>query len=355
MGSSFHAPGFVACSPPLTTAGLILSINCGHVCRLRKEYGKKRTVNFPIQKGRFLMKRIFSFSLVQMVIEIAGCLLAFLLLQLLLPLFLLLPNLLLADVFAKVVLALLIGGWYLLAARFLERRSFAEIGFPGRHQARDLASGFLLGAGLMAGIIGIMALAGWYHVTRIEPVNTLFVPLLATFVLFFAVAVAEEIIFRGILFRLVEQALGSWIAVLLSALFFGLSHLMTPHATIIGALAIAATGGVASASIYLLTRNLWSVFGLHWAWNFFEGAIFGTQVSGGDTPVWLHSVTTGPALWTGGSFGPEAGLVTIIVGGSVSLFLLIVAWRRHCLRTPGWQRRSPGSLRLATQEAVQES
>ncbi len=285
-----------------------------------------------------VVRRILSYALVQMIIELAGFFVLLLLFQLLIPLFTLIPNALLANVLSNAVLSLLIASWFLIAARFIEHRSLSEIGLPKHHLVRNLVLGFLLGACLMAIILGIMALAGWYHITRIEPVGALLGPLLATFVIFFAAAAIEEIVFRGILFRLGELALGSWIAVVLSSFLFGFSHLITPHATLIGALAIAATGGVASAGLYMLTRNLWSVFGLHWAWNFFEGPIFGTQVSGRNTPVLLHSVTTGPTVWTGGAFGPEAGLVTILVGGSISLILLVVAVRRGCLMTPRWLR-----------------
>jgi membrane protease YdiL (CAAX protease family) len=277
------------------------------------------------------MRRLLSYALIQMLIEVAG---VALLLLLLTTLFAHLPKTLYDSIFFIVLLAVLVAGWFLLMGRFLERRSPAQIGLPRQHMLRDLLLGFLLGVAMMATIIGIMALSGWYRITSIAPIGAIAGPLLATFLYFGATAVWEETVFRGIVFRLLERALGSWIAVILSALLFGLLHLMSPHATLIGALAIAATGGVVSAGLYMLTRNLWSVFGLHWAWNFFEGPIFGTSVSGGGTSALLHSVTHGPIIWTGGVFGPEAGLVSIFIGGAVALVLLVFAVRRHRVFAP---------------------
>jgi len=282
------------------------------------------------------IRRLFSFPLIQLLLEVAGFLVILLLLS---PLFSLLPHSYYSNLLSNWLVTLLLIGWFLVAGLFLEGQSVTEIGLSGRTALRDLLLGFGLGGVMMTAIIGVLALAGWYRVTGVESVTAVALPLLAAFLIFCAAALQEEIVFRGMIFRLLEKVAGSWIALILSALIFGLSHLTTPHATLIGALAIAATGGIVSASIYMLTRNIWGVFGLHWAWNFFEGPIFGTAVSGHNTPVLFHSVTSGPALWTGGSFGPEAGLVTVLIGCAVALVLLIFVVRRRCVLIPGWLRR----------------
>jgi membrane protease YdiL (CAAX protease family) len=165
-----------------------------------------------------------------------------------------------------------------------------------------------------------------------------------------AAAVQEELIFRGMIFRLLERALGSWIAVLLSALLFGAAHLANPDATLVSTLAIMLTAGVILAALYLLTRSLWWVIGLHLGWNFFEGPIFGAPLSGRTMPVLLHASLTGPQAWTGGTFGPEAGLVAILIVGSVGLLLCVLAARQHRIMRPGFLQGTPqGAPKDATE------
>ncbi len=189
-----------------------------------------------------------------------------------------------------------------------------------------------------------MALAGYYRITSFGQMSAIPGFLLAYLLIFFASAVQEEILFRGIIFRLLERVLGSWLAILLSAIAFGVSHLTTPHATWASALAIAVTAGIAGAALYMLTRSLWWLIGFHCGWNFFEGPIFGAQVSGSITHPLFHAVITGPQQWTGGFFGPEAGLVAIIIVGGVGLILLIMCVRRGRIITPRWMRQNSHSL-----------
>ncbi len=290
-----------------------------------------------------LLRRLVSFALVQIVIEVAAVAILVILVQALLSL---LPAPFLQSTIGatvmNVLIACVIGGVFLLASRWLERRSLSEVGLPGQRWWRQLLLGFLLGGGLMGAVIGVLALAGFYRITSIEPLyGNQFFLFLASFLLFLAAAVQEEVIFRGILFRLLERTLGSWIALILSALSFGAVHLANPHATLISALAIMLTAGVILAAIYLLTRSLWWVIGLHLGWNFFEGPIFGAQISGLTTPALFHASTTGPQAWTGGDFGPEAGLVAILIVGSVGVLLCILAARQHRIMTPNWLQPAP--------------
>ncbi len=96
-----------------------------------------------------------------------------------------------------------------------------------------------------------------------------------------SVAVIEEILFRGVLFRLVEQMTGTVGAMVVSALVFGGLHLLNSP-NLWGALAIAIQGGLMLAAVYAATRSLWLPIGLHFGWNFAESGIFGTTVSGSD-------------------------------------------------------------------------
>jgi len=267
-----------------------------------------------------------SFALVQMVIEVAAVVVLVILFLFVSGLFPATLDSPIGYTLSNVLLACLIFGLLLLASRWLEHRPLSEIGLPGHHAGRQLLCGFLLGSCLIGSVIGVMALAGFYRITGIERMNAnqLFL-FLASLLLMLASAVQEELVFRGMLFRLLERTLGSWIAVILSAIAFGAVHLANPNATLVSALAIALTAGVITAAIYMLTRSLWWAIGIHLGWNLFEGPIFGAQLSGKTTPVLFHAAITGPQAWTGGAFGPEAGLVTIIIVGSVGLILCVLA------------------------------
>ena len=121
---------------------------------------------------------------------------------------------------------------------------------------------------------------GFFHYLLFVFLGFGLLPVAASLLLLLAAAMQEELVFRGMIFRLLERTLGSWIAVTLSALAFGVLHLTNPGATLVSTLAITLTAGVIMAAIYLLTRSLWWVIGLHLGWNFFEGPVFGAQISG---------------------------------------------------------------------------
>jgi uncharacterized protein len=233
---------------------------------------------------------------------------------------------------AALVAMLIVGG-------FIERRRVAELGFPARNAVREMGLGLLIGAVLLTGIVGAMALCGWYQVTGLrwqEPGGEALTFAVLGLVSYFLVAVLEEVLFRGMLFRTVEEGLGTWAALALSALIFGLAHLLNENATLWSALAIALESGVLFGAAYIFTRALWMPIGLHWAWNYFEGYVYGTPVSGGLQPGLLLPSISGPELWTGGAFGPEAGLIALILSGGLGLLALVLCARKGRLFTPAW-------------------
>lgn len=130
-----------------------------------------------------------------------------------------------------------------------------------------------------------------------------------------------------------EEWLGSWWALALSALLFGLLHLPNQNSSLFAALCIAVEAGILLGAAFMLTRNLWLAIGIHWAWNLFEGPVFGTPVSGG---AWEESfvrpVIQGPTLLTGGAFGPEASLYCLLVATAAGVILLWQAVRRGQVR-----------------------
>jgi membrane protease YdiL (CAAX protease family) len=225
---------------------------------------------------------------------------------------------------AQGVIALAIVDAYVrLAVR--DAKPVAWIGLGLRGAVLHTVAGFVLGALLMSAMIGVFAAAGWYEVQAVRWSPAGFGYWVAFFLL---VSVLEEILSRGFMFRWVERRSGSVLALVVSSLVFGLLHAGNPNATLVAGLAIAVEAGLLLAAAYMLTRTLWFPIGIHWSWNLFEGPVFSTPVSGNPSAGILRSVTRGPEVWTGGSFGPEGGLVAVIIGTTVGALLLWAAVRR---------------------------
>lgn len=221
---------------------------------------------------------------------------------------------------ASAALVLFVYNW---VVRRTERRVVTETARRG--SLRSVGLGLAIGVGLFVAVIGAIALLGGYHVEGLSPITGL----IALIGIMAVAAVAEELIFRGVLFRLIEQKIGTWVSMAITGLLFGFLHLINPAATIWGAIAIALEAGVLLVAAYVATRSLWLPIGLHFGWNIAVSGIFGTVVSGADTPVGLLNATmSGPELITGGAFGPEGSVFSIAFCLIASAILLRIAHRR---------------------------
>ncbi|WP_086853163.1 CPBP family intramembrane glutamic endopeptidase [Amycolatopsis kentuckyensis] len=202
------------------------------------------------------------------------------------------------------VLAVLAYRW---VVRKTEHRPVTELAGPGAGAA--LGRGTLIGVALFGLVIANLALLGDYDVRGWGTVSGALG--LAGFMA--AAAVTEELLFRGILFRFVEKHTGTWIALVATGVLFGLSHLFNAHASLWGAMAIAIEAGGLLTAAYVATRKLWVPIGVHFGWNFAAAGIFGTEVSGNGTPQGLlDAATSGPSIITGGEFGPEGSLYSLL-------------------------------------------
>lgn len=193
-----------------------------------------------------------------------------------------------------------------LSRRVESRPAVTELAAAGRW--RGLGRGVLVGAGAF---LATMLLAVLF--TDADITGGSFGACLGVAGAMASVAVTEELLFRGVVHRILEERTGSIVAITVSALFFGLAHSVNSNATLWGALAIAVEGGALLAIAYTATRSLWLPIGLHFAWNFTESGVFGTAVSGADgEPGLLRTVLSGPEILTGGTFGPEASLFALL-------------------------------------------
>jgi hypothetical protein len=217
--------------------------------------------------------------------------------------------------------------------RLFERRAVEELALrPG---VRWVGLGIALGFGLFVAVYAVltaMGVATWAGFQGFSGMG----PMLLMAVMS---GVGEELAIRGVLFRVVEDSVGTTAALVVSAVIFGLLHAANPGATLVSTVGIMLEAGVMLAGAYAWSRNLWLPIGLHFAWNFTEGGVFGAAVSGG-AGKGLVAVALSPhagALITGGAFGPEASVVTIVFGAILAAVFIIAARREGHWRAPAWR------------------
>lgn len=240
-----------------------------------------------------------------------------------------------SQIVGTTVITTLIVLVYLASARWIERRAPDEFK-PTRALPEGIA-GLLLGFVLFSVVMAILWALGVYH-----PGGRGTTRGLATgFVLALSSGILEEILFRGLLFRLSAKILGTWGALLLTAAFFGAAHAFNPGATVSSSLAIALEAGLLLGASYAATTRLWLPIGLHIAWNFTEGPVYGMSVSGGTMGGdLLRGSLSGPRILTGGQFGPEASIVAVLVCLVAAIYFIVRIVKLHRVEPPVWSRRN---------------
>ncbi len=202
-----------------------------------------------------------------------------------------------------------------LARRFLDKRSFTSLGFKiDKWFAFDILAGIII-TFIMMGLIflGMQAL-GWLKFESFawntDPAATVTTQAILFFFVFVLVGFNEELLFRGYHLQTITSGLNLFWGLIISSIIFGGLHLANPNATWVSAAGIF-FAGLFLAYGYIRTKQLWLSIGLHIGWNFFEGVVFGFPVSGLNIYPLIHINVSGPEVWTGGAFGPEAGLIIL--------------------------------------------
>jgi membrane protease YdiL (CAAX protease family) len=198
----------------------------------------------------------------------------------------------------------------------------------------ELIGGLGVGAGLLTLSTVLLWLFGFYKVDAVNDISELFAA--RHLPLSLGAGFFEELVFRAILFRIVEEKLGSWIALAISSLFFGVAHIGNPNATLFSSVAIAIEAGILLGAAYMLTRRLWFAVGIHIAWNYVQGAVFGIAVSGGEVKGLMSSHLEGNELFSGGAFGAEASLITLVICTLAGILFLWKAYQHRAVVQPFW-------------------
>jgi hypothetical protein len=217
---------------------------------------------------------------------------------------------------------------------YIERRTVGELAL--RPMARELGLGLLLGFGLYSVCMLILMALGNYRIDGLRDWHIL----LAGMATPLATGVYEELLFRGGVFRLTQEWFGSWVALVVSSLVFGFVHWGVEGATLQGLVSISIWAGVLLSATYLLTGRLWLGIGLHAAWNYTQGTVYSSIVSGNAPPEGFFKSTLQGSEWlTGGVFGVEASVVALAVCGTVGVLMLVQAARLGRLVPPPWKRK----------------
>ncbi|PWB23919.1 CPBP family intramembrane glutamic endopeptidase [Flavobacterium sp. HTF] len=221
---------------------------------------------------------------------------------------------------------------YILFFKYYEKRAVTE--FASKGLLKNLTIGFLIGFILQSLTILVIYLNGSYNVLKVNPVSFILIP----FAIMFTVAIIEEILVRGIIFRIIEEKLGSYIALTISSVLFGAFHLANPNGTLVSGICITTAGFLLGAG-FIYSRNLWFPIAMHFAWNFTQSGIFGAITSGNEkTSSLLEANIQGPELITGAAFGPEGSIQAIVFCSLGAFILLTLSRKENKIIKPYWKR-----------------
>ena len=171
----------------------------------------------------------------------------------------------------------------------------------------------------------------------VNPVSFIIIPLTVAF----TVAIFEETLIRGILFRIVEEKLGSYFALIISAIIFGALHPVNPDSSFISAACVAVECGLLLGAAYIFSRNLWLPVAINFAWNFMQSGIFGAVTLGNEkTNSLLTTQITGPKLITEGAFGPKGTIQAILFCLIATTVFMYFNIKRDKLLKPYWGKKA---------------
>lgn len=223
---------------------------------------------------------------------------------------------------------------YLVYYRKVEKRGITEL--TGNGLLKNISLGVLIGTLVQSLTLVTIYLFGGLEIISVNPLSFIITP----FVIALSVATFEEILLRGIIFRIAEEKLGSWISLLLSALIFGAVHLMNPDSSLISSICTGLVGFVLGAA-YIYSRSLWFPIAIHFSWNFVQSGVFGAITSGNEKTSSLFTTNiSGSELITGGSFGPEGTIQATLFWLTVAIIATFVIVRENKMIKPFWKTNS---------------
>lgn len=199
----------------------------------------------------------------------------------------------------------------------IEERPFSSIGFCKEGWIKKYLTGFMVGAILTASEVALLYSFGLISVEQSpsQPVGLSAIKYIIIILIGWIVqSSAEEIVTRGWLMNVLSAKYNRWVGLIVSSTYFGFMHVFNPNISYIAVINLVLSGFL--FGLYVLkTNDLWGACGLHCAWNFFMGNIFGFEVSGTSASVGTLfdlNLIGNPSI-SGGKFGPEGGICETII------------------------------------------
>jgi len=205
---------------------------------------------------------------------------------------------------------------------FVDKKTFKSLGFAFSDYKKDLLIGLIVGFILIASGFIILLLMGNLSIIS----SNINIPLLLGYVLLFTIAsLNEEIMIRGYILNNFSESMNKYMALIVSSLLFSAMHLANANVTL-GSVLNIFLAGILLGIYYVHKQNLWFPISLHFAWNFFQGPIFGFEVSGVDVTGVINQEIQGPDLLTGGTFGFEGSVIATLL---MVISIVILHYRYH--------------------------
>ncbi|MCB2297988.1 CPBP family intramembrane glutamic endopeptidase [Clostridium tagluense] len=227
--------------------------------------------------------------------------------------------------FTFLFISLLVFAW----VKFIEKRDISTLGFCKENFIKKYLLGFVFGFIMFTAVIVLLSITGHVVIDKnpvipvgISALNSIFIILPGWIIQ----SGTEEVVTRGWLMNVIGARYNVPIGLFVSSSLFGLLHIFNQNVSIIAIMNIILVG-IFFGLYVIRTQNLWGACGLHCAWNWAQGNIFGLEVSGSSigTGSLLKLNLTGSQWFTGGAFGPEAGFATtiILLMGIVIVFVML--------------------------------
>lgn len=185
--------------------------------------------------------------------------------------------------------------------------------------------GLMIGFILLSFSMFFVWLIGDFSILSINPVSLLIPHLIISI----SSSISEEILHRGIIFNLIEDKFGSYIAIIISSLNFGLFHIANPNSSLLLSLCLSINAGFLLASAYIYSRSIVFPVSIHFSWNFFSSSIFGSNVSGYkiEESFFVTNIS-GPEYITGGEFGIEGSIQVLIINLIASFIFFYISRKK---------------------------
>lgn len=235
-----------------------------------------------------------------------------------------------ARLYADIVTAvtILAATWFM--TRFIDHRPFLTIGLAFDHVGRDFVVGLVVGSVWLGVSVGTAWGAGW--ASPVVPIGFAWPALVGAAIAMLFNVVAQELLLCGFIFQTIRRQSNVVIAIGVSAVLFAGYHAGAFHGEWLPVVNVFAAG-LLFCLAYVITNNLWLPISIHFAWDVLLGPVLGLTESGnsGLGGGWKMFDVKGPAIFTGGTFGLEGGLIVTL---TVSIFIAsMYLFQRQKIRT----------------------